>query len=78
MLTADYWKITLPNELATSAAKSPALLAYIAALNIFDADALCRRGKFAAAWTRRSPRGRASSDTISFRAAISGPCSKSR
>ena len=31
-LTADYWTITLPNELATSASKSPALLAYIAAL----------------------------------------------
>jgi uncharacterized protein with ParB-like and HNH nuclease domain len=39
-MTADYWSITLPNELATSAAKSPALLAYIAALNIHDADIL--------------------------------------
>ena len=39
-LTADYWAITLPNDLATSASKSPALLAYIAALNILDADAL--------------------------------------
>ena len=45
ILTADYWKITLPNELATSAAKSPALLAYIAALNILDADALLSTGK---------------------------------
>jgi hypothetical protein len=44
-LTADYWTITLPNELATSAAKSPALLAYIAALNILDADALLSTGK---------------------------------
>ncbi|MGH3276758.1 MAG: hypothetical protein ACRDNZ_20820 [Streptosporangiaceae bacterium] len=43
--TADYWSITLPNELATSAAKSPALLAYIAALNILDADALLSTGK---------------------------------
>jgi len=43
--TADYWNITLPNELATSAAKSPALLAYIAALNILDADALLSTGK---------------------------------
>ena len=35
----------MPNELATSAAKSPALLAYIAALNILDADALLSTGK---------------------------------
>lgn len=38
--TSDYWTITLPNELGTSAAKSPALLAYYAALNIHDADTL--------------------------------------
>jgi hypothetical protein len=44
-LTADYWSITLPNDLATSASKSPALLAYIAALNILDADALLSTGK---------------------------------
>jgi hypothetical protein len=44
-LTADYWSITLPNELATSASKSPALMAYIAALNILDADALLSTGK---------------------------------
>ena len=44
-LTSDFWTITLPNELATSAAKSPALLAYIAALNILDADALLSTGK---------------------------------
>lgn len=44
-LTADYWAITLPNDLATSAAKSPALLAYIAALNVLDADALLSTGK---------------------------------
>ena len=43
--TADYWSITLPNDLATSASKSPALLAYIAALNILDADALLSTGK---------------------------------
>lgn len=36
----DYWTTTLPNSLATSAAKSPALMAYFAALNIHDADAL--------------------------------------
>lgn len=44
-LTSDWWTITLPNELATSAAKSPALLAYIASLNILDADALLGTGK---------------------------------
>ncbi|WP_422745597.1 GmrSD restriction endonuclease domain-containing protein [Micromonospora sp. WMMD754] len=44
-LTTDYWEIRLPNELDSSAAKSPALLAYIAALNIVDADALLSTGK---------------------------------
>ena len=39
-LTNDFWAITLPNELGTSAGKSPALLSYIAALNILDADSL--------------------------------------
>ena len=39
-LTSDYWTIALPNELATSASKSPALMAYLAALNIHDADVL--------------------------------------
>ncbi|WP_198168038.1 GmrSD restriction endonuclease domain-containing protein [Herbidospora yilanensis] len=39
-LTNDFWTITLPNGLATSASKSPALMAYIAALNILDAPAL--------------------------------------
>ena len=44
-LTSDYWTITLPNDLATSASKSPALLAYIAALNILDADVLLSNTK---------------------------------
>lgn len=44
-MTSDYWSITLPNELGTSAAKSPALLAYIAALNIHDADILLSSSK---------------------------------
>ncbi|MER6111431.1 GmrSD restriction endonuclease domain-containing protein [Streptomyces hirsutus] len=39
-LTSDFWTITLPNTLNSSAAKSPALLAYITALNILDADVL--------------------------------------
>jgi hypothetical protein len=44
-LTSDFWAITLPNELATSAARSPALFAYMASLNILDADALLSTGK---------------------------------
>lgn len=44
-LTSDFWAITLPNELATSAARSPALFAYMAALNVHDADALLSTGK---------------------------------
>lgn len=39
-LTDDYWNITLPNELATSTARSPALNAYNASLNLLDARAL--------------------------------------
>jgi len=39
-LTDDYWNITLPNELATPAARSPALFAYHAALNLLEARAL--------------------------------------
>ena len=72
-LTADYWSITLPNELATSASKSPALLAYIAALNILDADALLSTGKVRAGWTRRSQRRRASSGTTSSPAPTCAP-----
>lgn len=44
-LTNDFWAITLPNDLATSASKSPALMAYMAALNILDADTLLSTGK---------------------------------
>lgn len=39
-LTSDFWAITLPIMLSTSAAKSPALLGYLAALSIHDADVL--------------------------------------
>ncbi len=38
--TEDYWNITLPNELATQAARSPSLFAYYAALNLLDARVL--------------------------------------
>lgn len=38
--TNDYWEISLPNRLDTSAARSPVLFAYLAALNLLDAEAL--------------------------------------
>lgn len=40
VLTSDFWSITLPNELATSAARSPSMFAYFAALSLLDAKAL--------------------------------------
>jgi hypothetical protein len=43
--TSDFWTITLPNELDSSAAKSPSLLAHLAALNVLDADVLFSRMK---------------------------------
>jgi hypothetical protein len=39
-LTDDYWKMTLPNELATSSPRSPSLFAYHAALCLLGARAL--------------------------------------
>jgi len=39
-LTNDFWEVTLPNDLATSAAKSPSLNAFFAALNMLEAMAL--------------------------------------
>lgn len=39
-LTNDFWAITLPNELDTSSARSPALFAYYAAQNILKAPVL--------------------------------------
>lgn len=46
-LTSDYWSITLPNQLATSAARSPSLFAYQAALIKLDANALFSPAKIA-------------------------------
>jgi len=46
-LTDDFWKITLPEGLATSAARSPSLFAYNASLVKLDADALYSRIKIA-------------------------------
>lgn len=40
ILTGDYWLITLPSQLATSAARSPSLFAYQAALIKLDAPVL--------------------------------------
>ena len=39
-LTDDYWKINLPNVLATSTTRSPSLYGYYAALNLLGAKAL--------------------------------------
>ena len=39
-LTNDYWEVTLPTELATSAARSPSLFAYEAALVLLGAPVL--------------------------------------
>ena len=39
-LTSDFWSITLPSDLATSAARSPSMFAFFAALSILDARAL--------------------------------------
>lgn len=39
-LTDDFWNITLPNDLDTSAARSPSLFAYYASLNILGAPVL--------------------------------------
>ena len=39
-LTNDFWSITLPGGLATSAARGPSMFAFFAALNILDARAL--------------------------------------
>lgn len=38
--TGDYWKISLPNRLDSSSARSPVLYAYWAALNLHDAELL--------------------------------------
>lgn len=46
-LTSDYWSITLPSQLATSAGRSPSLFAYQAALVKLDAKVLFSPMKFA-------------------------------
>ena len=44
-LTEDFWSITLPNDLATSSARSPSLFAYQAALSLLDAQVLFSKMK---------------------------------
>lgn len=44
-MTDDFWSITLPNEMATSSARSPSLFAYYAALNHLDARVLFSKMK---------------------------------
>jgi len=39
-ITDDFWRITLPNELATSSPRSPSLFAYFASLVLLDAKVL--------------------------------------
>lgn len=39
-LTSDFWKVSLPNDLATSSPQSPSLFAYNASLVLLDARAL--------------------------------------
>jgi hypothetical protein len=39
-LTPDFWRVTLPNELHTASARSPSLMAYLAALCVVDATVL--------------------------------------
>ena len=48
VFTNDYWTITLPNRLASSSAKSPAGVAYWAALNLLDAEVLFSTAKVSA------------------------------
>lgn len=44
-LTGDFWSITLPGKLATSAARSPALYAYYASLVLLDGRVLFSKQK---------------------------------
>ncbi len=47
VLTRDYWEVTLPNELETSAARNTGQFSYYAALCILEAPALYSRMKVA-------------------------------
>ena len=43
--TDDYWSISLPNDLATSSARTPSLFAYYASLNLLGANVLFSKMK---------------------------------
>lgn len=45
--TEDYWNISLPNQLATAAVRSPAFFAYYASLALLDAQAFFSKQKVA-------------------------------
>lgn len=47
VLTPDFWKLSLPNDLATSSSRSPSLFSYYAALILLDARALFSHSKVA-------------------------------
>lgn len=47
VFTEDYWKITLPNQLATSSGRNPFMFAYYAALNLINAKVLFSQMKVA-------------------------------
>ncbi len=47
ILTSDFWTISLPSELATASASSPALFAFFAAQNLIDARVLFSQHKVA-------------------------------
>ena len=46
-LTQDFWTITLPNNLETSSARSPAVFAYYAAQNLLKAPVLFSKKRIA-------------------------------
>lgn len=48
VFTGDYWTISLPNRLASSGGKSPAGMAYWAALNLLEAEVLLSVDKVSA------------------------------
>ena len=56
-LTNDFWEVTLPNDLATSSARSPSLFAYEAALVLLDAPVLFSDTKVAERLDPALPKG---------------------
>ena len=56
-LTNDFWEVTLPNDLATSSARSPSLFAYEAALVLLDAPVLFSNTKVAEMLDPALPKG---------------------